>query len=97
MANVLHEYVSERIIVNISADCGVSNPLSVPDCAAVMRERGIDEADIRKVTYQNAIDSYAASGQFNPADWEESFSFDQAELMEGNSVLRGQAPKSGTS
>ena len=97
MANVVQEYGSERIIVNSSADWGVSNPLSVPDCAAVMRERGIDEADITKVTYQNAIDSYAASGQFNPSDWEESFSYDQAELMEGNSVLRGQVPKSSAS
>ena len=97
MANVVQEYGSERIIVNSSADWGVSNPLSVPDCAAVMRERGIDEADITKVTYQNAIDSYAASGQFNPSDWEESFSYDQAELMEGNSVLRGQVPKSSSS
>ena len=87
-----------KVIKHTCKTLSHSRPRShVPDCAAVMRERGIDEADIRKVTYQNAIDSYAASGQFNPADWEESFSFDQAELMEGNSVLRGQAPKSGSS
>lgn len=96
MAKVVEQYGSERIIVNSSADWGVSNPLSVPDCAAVMREKGIDEADIRLVTYQNAIDSYAASGQFNPSDWEQPFSYDQAELMDGNSVLRGQTPKAGT-
>ena len=97
MAKVVQEYGPERIIVNSSADWGVSNPLSVPDCAAVMRERGVDEADIRLVTYQNAIDSYAAGGQFNPSDWEQPFTYDQSELMEGNSVLRGQTPKSGTS
>ena len=97
MAKVVQQFGSERIIVNSSADWGVSNPLSVPDCAAVMRENGIDEADITLVTYQNAIDSYAASGEFNPSDWEEAFTYDQADLLEGNSVLRGQTPKSGNS
>ena len=97
MAKVVQQYGPERIIVNSSADWGVSNPLSVPDCAAVMRENGIPEEHIRLVTYQNAIDSYAASGQFNPSDWENSFSYDQSELLEGNSVLRGQTPKTGTS
>lgn len=92
MAAVIEHYGSERIIVNSSADWGSSDPLAVPKCAAVMKERGIDDLHIETCCYHNAIAAYGQSGQFNESDWLNSDSIDQRLLFDGNSVLRGQEP-----
>jgi len=92
MAAVVNQYGSDRIIVDSSADWGVSNPLSVPECAGVMRSRGISEEDIEATCYSNAIKAYGQSGQFNESDWLEAPDIDQRLLFEGNKVLRGQDP-----
>jgi predicted metal-dependent TIM-barrel fold hydrolase len=91
MVDIVKTYGSERIIVDSSADWGVSNPLAVPQTAALMAENGIQTQDIEKTCYQNAISAYGQSGQFNPEDWEGQ-KIDQSTLFEGNSVLRGQTP-----
>lgn len=96
MVEIVRKYGSERIIVNSSADWGVSDPLSVPKTAALMRERGISEEDIRKVCYQNALTAFGQSGQMKEEDWLKEGSVDQREKFSGNSVLRGgQEPKVG--
>ncbi len=61
MAEVVRKYGSNQIIVNSSADWGVSDPLSVPKTAKLMVEKGIDAAAIEKVTWQNALDAYGQS------------------------------------
>ena len=76
-----------------SADWGISDPLSVPKTAALMLERGVPEEHVRLVTYQNALDVYGQSGQFNEADWAENPGIDQRQLFSGNSILRGQKAK----
>lgn len=93
MVEVVRQYGSERIIVDSSADWGVSDPLAVPKCAELMKERGIDEASITATCYSNAVAAYGQSGQFNESDWLRSDAIDQREFFEGNSVLRGQAPR----
>ncbi len=93
MVEIVKQYGSDRIIVDSSADWGVSDPLAVPKAAALMLERGIAEEDVKKVCYSNAIAAYGQSGQFSEDMWSEK-SIDQAVLFEGNSVLRGQDPKS---
>jgi predicted metal-dependent TIM-barrel fold hydrolase len=90
MAAVVGRYGSERIIVDSSADWGVSDPLAVPRCAAVMRERGLDEALIEAACYRNALLAYGPSGQFAEADWLGGVAIDQRRLFEGSTVLRGQ-------
>lgn len=96
MVEIVKKYGSERIIVNSSADWGVSDPLSVPKTAALMRERGISEEDIRNVCYQNALTAFGQSGQMKEEDWLKEGSVDQREKFSGNSVLRGgQEPKVG--
>lgn len=96
MVEIVRKYGSERIIVNSSADWGVSDPLSVPKTAALMRERGISEEDIRMVCYQNALTAFGQSGQMKEEDWLNSQNLDQRQLFSGNSVLRGgQEPKVG--
>lgn len=62
MVEVVRQYGSHHIIVDSSADWGISDPLSVPKTAQLMVERGIDQADIHKVTYQNALEAYGQTG-----------------------------------
>ncbi len=93
MVEVVRQYGSDRIIVDSSADWGVSDPLAVPKVANLMVERGIDPADIHKTCYQNAIAAYGQSGQFNEEDWLNPLPIDQRVLFEDNSVLRGQVAR----
>ena len=92
MVKVVEKFGSERIIVDSSADWGVSDPLAVPKTANLMKLRGIPEEDIRLTCYQNALDIYGKSGNMKESDWSEAFEIDQSELFSGNSVLRGQQP-----
>lgn len=93
MVEVVRQYGSERIIVDSSADWGVSDPLAVPKVANLMKQRGIADHDIHMSCYRNALDAYGQSGQFNEEDWLNPAPIDQRTLFEGNSVLRGQAPR----
>jgi len=97
MVEVVRQYGSDRIIVDSSADWGVSDPLAVPKTARLMKERGIPEKDIELTCYGNALSAYGQSGQFNEQDWLNPVPIDQRTLFEGNSVLRGQEPKVDTS
>ena len=92
MVNIAKEYGSERIFIDSSADWGVSDPMAVPKTANLMLQSGISKEDVSLMCYRNALDAYAQSGQINEADWAES-NFDQSDLFEGNSVLRGQVPQ----
>ena len=59
-----------------------------------MKIRGISDKDIKLVTYQNAIDAFAQSGQINVADFESPQVIDQSLKFYGNTVLRGgQIPR----
>lgn len=89
MAAVVQKYGPERIFINSAADWGISDPLAVPKTAQLMRERGIPEAHIHLVTYRNAIDAFAPSGQINEQDWLQPQLIDQRERFNGNTVLRG--------
>lgn len=89
MVEIVKQYGSERIIVNSSADWGVSDPLSVPKTASLMLERGISMDDVHKVCYQNALDSFGKSGQMHESDWLTPATVDQREKFSDNSVLRG--------
>ena len=95
MAELVQQYGSERMIVDSSADWGVSDALSVPKTAKLMLERGISEADVVKTTWQNALDVYAQSGQIDVEELLEAPQVDQTQLFSDNSVLRGQEPRVG--
>ncbi len=92
MVEVVRRYGPQRIIVDSSADWGVSDPLAVPKTARLMLARGIDSAHVTATCYGNALAAYGQSGQFNEADWLSPTAIDQRQLFEGNSVLRGQQP-----
>lgn len=94
MVSVVEQYGSERIMINSAADWGISDPLALPKTAALMKMRGIPDDVIRKVTYQNAIDAFAQSGQINEADFADGLEIDQSQKMNGNTILRGgQQPR----
>jgi uncharacterized protein len=93
MVDVVLRYGAERLIVDSSADWGVSDPLAVPRTARRMLERGVSAEAVEKTTWQNALDAYAQSGQIDVAALEKSPVIDQRALWEDNSVLRGQEPR----
>ena len=93
MVEVVRQYGSDRIIVDSSADWGVSDPLAVPKTGRLMLERGISREAVHKTCYQNALDCYGQSGEFNEESWLNPEPIDQRTLFNGNSVLRGQEPK----
>ncbi|UBM58500.1 TatD family hydrolase [Marinilongibacter aquaticus] len=93
MVEVVKKYGSERIIVDSSADWGVSDPLSVPKTAQLMLDSGISKEDVHMTCYQNALTIYSKSGNMKESDWADGVEYDQSVLYGGNSVLRGQDPK----
>jgi len=94
MVAVVQQYGSERIMINSAADWGISDPLAVPKTAALMKVNNIADADIRLVTYQNAITAFAQSGQINVADFEQAQPVNQSLDYQGNKILRGgQQPR----
>ena len=92
MVEIVKEYGPERIIVDSSADWGISDPLSVPKTAALMREQGVPESDIIKVCYSNALEAFAQSGKLEESHWLGNNQIDQTQKYLGNTILRGQKP-----
>ena len=93
MVEIVKQYGPERIIIDSSADWGVSDPLAVPRTAALMLKEGIPEEHVRLTTWQNAIDAYAQSGQIDVPALLEKPVIDQTQLFAENTVLRGQTPR----
>ncbi len=92
MVEIVRQYGCDRIIVDSSADWGVSDPLAVPKTAELMLSQGIPKTHVQVVCYENALAAYSQSGQMQEADWLNRPSIDQRQLFSGNSVLRGQEP-----
>ncbi len=90
MVDVIKKYGSERIIVDSSADWGISDPMAVPKTARLMLENGISQADVDLTCYRNALTAYGQSGQIHESDWLNPSQIDRTQLFEGNSVLRGK-------
>lgn len=93
MVEVVRKYGSNRIIVNSSADWGVSDPLAVPKTASLMLKNGIDRGDVQKTCYANALEAFGKNGKMREADWLEPVVVNQTRLYNDNSVLRGQQPR----
>jgi predicted metal-dependent TIM-barrel fold hydrolase len=93
MVALVQRYGAERILVNSAADWGVSDPLKVPKTRDAMRAAGIADATLETIFWKNPIAFFAQSGRLDPAELEAPLGVDQRQLHEGNSVLRGQAPR----
>ncbi|WP_209405527.1 TatD family hydrolase [Pseudozobellia sp. WGM2] len=93
MVEVVKKFGSDNIIVDSSADWGVSDPLSVPKTASLMLKRGISKEDVNKTCYQNALDIFGYNGKMKEEHWLNPKGINQAQFFNDNSVLRGQEPR----
>ena len=93
MTEIVKKYGSNNIIVDSSADWGVSDPLAVPKTASLMLQKGISEKDVKKTCYENALEVFGKSGKMKEDHWKNISGIDQTKLFNDNSVLRGQKPK----
>jgi predicted metal-dependent TIM-barrel fold hydrolase len=93
MVEVVKKYGSDNIIVDSSADWGVSDPLAVPKTANLMLQNGVAREDVVKTCYQNALDFFGRFGKMKEEHWLTPEAIDQRKLFNDNSVLRGQEPK----
>lgn len=93
MCEIVAKHGPERVIVDSSADWGVSDPLAVPKTAKLMLERGLAPETVERVTWQNALDAYGQSGQIDVEALLQKPAIDQRQLFSDNSVLRGQDPR----
>ena len=93
MVELVKQYGPERIIVDSSADWGVSDPLAVPRTAKLMLEQDVPADVVEAVCWGNALEIYGKSGQIDEAALLETPRIDQTQLFSENSVLRGQEPR----
>lgn len=61
---ILREWGVERMMVNSSADWGVSDPCNVVNVARAMLDAGFSEADVRKLTFENPRAFYSQNPRF---------------------------------
>ncbi|MDQ2999729.1 MAG: TatD family hydrolase [Fibrobacterota bacterium] len=93
MVEIAKQYGSERVIVDSSADWGISDALAVPKTADLMIASGLSEAAVNAMCYANALLAYGQSGQMKESDWLGAKSIDPSRVFEGNSLLRGGGPE----
>ena len=68
--DMIEIYGPERILVNSSADWGPSDPLAVPQFMYLMRRRDHPESLVRRIVYDNPLEFFNQSRnfQFTPAE-----------------------------
>jgi len=93
MAEIIAQHGAERMIVDSSADWGISDCLSVPKTAALLEERGVAADVIEAATWGNAIEVYGKSGQLDLDKLMGDVEVDQREMFGDSSILRGQEPR----
>lgn len=64
---MIRQYGHERVIVNGSADWGVSDPLSLVKVVDTMRAEGHSDAVIQALVFDTAMRFYSASPNWKPA------------------------------
>lgn len=67
-ADMIEMYGPERLLVNSAGDWGPSKPTAVPDFILEMRRRGYPESLIRRVVYENPIEFFSQSRNFQAPD-----------------------------
>jgi hypothetical protein len=62
--DIIEMYGPERLLVNSAGDWGPSKPTAVPDFILEMRRRGHAESLIRRIVYDNPIEFFSQSRNF---------------------------------
>jgi hypothetical protein len=89
MAALVLKYGGERVMINSSADWGISDPLKVPKTVEVMRAAGVADDTIQRIVWSNPIAFYAQSGRLDEAELLQAPVVDRTQKFETNTVLRG--------
>jgi len=63
---LIREHGLDQMLVNSSADWGVSDPTSLVQVAENMRADGFGEDDIRKLVYDNPMNFFGQADNFSP-------------------------------
>ncbi len=92
MVEILRRTGPDRVLVDSSADWGVSDPLAVPRTARLMLESGIPRAHVEAVTSRNAMAAYGGLPGGLHGDFLEGATAEPGALHAGSTVLRGQDP-----
>ena len=66
VSNMIRRYGSKRIIVNGSADWGISDPLSLVRVVDHMRKDGHSDKVIQDIVFSNAMSFYGHSARWHP-------------------------------
>lgn len=63
VAAILKNYGTERMMINSSADWGVSDPLNVPKTCLYLQQAGFSATDIERLVWDNPLNFYRQSGK----------------------------------
>lgn len=66
VVNLLKRWGLDRVLVNSSADWGVSDPCSLPKAARHMKASGFTDAQAQKVMFDNPLAFYGQCPKFKP-------------------------------
>jgi len=66
--DMIEKYGPERLMANSAGDWGPSKPTAIPDLIFEMRRRGHSESLIRRVVYENPIEFFQKSRNFQFRD-----------------------------
>lgn len=62
--NIMKKFGTDRILINSSADWGISDPLSVPKTALEMESNGFSQKEIQKVLFSNPNSFFKQSNNY---------------------------------
>ena len=63
-ANIVQQYGVDRLLINSSADWGISDPLSVPRVVRELERRGVPRDQIEQLVFRNPLEFYSQSPRF---------------------------------
>ena len=66
VSNIIRQYGTTRIMVNGSADWGISDPLSLVKVVERMKKDGHSQDAIQKIVFKNAMEFYSQSPNWQP-------------------------------
>jgi predicted metal-dependent TIM-barrel fold hydrolase len=66
VSGLLKKWGIDRVLVNSSADWGVSDPCSLPKTAEFMRQDGFNPEQIEQVLFRNPASFYGSNDRFRP-------------------------------
>ncbi|MCK5834562.1 MAG: TatD family hydrolase [Lentisphaeria bacterium] len=65
-SRIIKDFGTDKMLINGSADWGVSDPLSIIKVAEFMRQDGHDEETIQKLLHDNSNDFFSVSPNWKP-------------------------------